>query len=223
MQLDAFVSAIVTGAAGPVGSQVARRLAAAGAKVALFDIDEVRGRALAGEIGGLFCKVDVTSVASLETGLEISRRMHGPERILVNAAKAQTSAVAGEAWHDAALRGYDRAVEVELVGAVRCIEATLPHMQDLAPLEDGERAVVVNAAWLHGRHAVAGRGFLAMVTQMASELAGTGVRINTVTSGFGASPANRQVEFAKLVLTMIAHSTMTGAIVRVDQTPGALN
>ena len=63
-----------------------RRLAASGVKVAIFDFNEERGEAIAGELGGVFCKVDVTSEADVDAGLEKARAAIGQERILVNCA-----------------------------------------------------------------------------------------------------------------------------------------
>src|SRR5215212_6989835 len=55
------VAAVVTGAASGLGEATARELAKRGAKVAVFDRDADRGTKIAGEIGGIFCEVDVTS------------------------------------------------------------------------------------------------------------------------------------------------------------------
>ena len=55
MQIDSSVAAVVTGGASGLGEASARALAAKGAKVALFDLNEERGRAVAAEIGGIAC------------------------------------------------------------------------------------------------------------------------------------------------------------------------
>ena len=53
------------GRASGLGEATARRLAALGVKVALFDMNEERGQ-LVKDIAGLFCKTDVTSEASAD-------------------------------------------------------------------------------------------------------------------------------------------------------------
>jgi NADP-dependent 3-hydroxy acid dehydrogenase YdfG len=53
------VAAVVTGAASGLGEATARELARRGAKVAVLDRDQQRGEAVASEIGGIFCEVDV--------------------------------------------------------------------------------------------------------------------------------------------------------------------
>ena len=61
MKLESSVSAVVTGGASGLGAATARRLAARGVKVALFDLNAEAGEALARDLGGVFCRVDVTS------------------------------------------------------------------------------------------------------------------------------------------------------------------
>src|ERR1700761_2202280 len=86
MKLDASISAVVTGAASGLGEGTARALAAQGVKVAIFDMNEEGGEAVAREIGGVFCRVDVTSDADVDAGFAKARAAHGQERILVNCA-----------------------------------------------------------------------------------------------------------------------------------------
>ena len=61
MKLDNTISAVVTGGASGLGGATARMLAAHGVKVAIFDVNEELGEAVAHEIGGVFCKANVTS------------------------------------------------------------------------------------------------------------------------------------------------------------------
>ncbi len=86
MQLDKTISAIVTGGASGLGAATARALAAKGARVAVFDLDEANGTKVAGEIGGQFVRCDVTDEASIDAALAKARAAHGQERILVNCA-----------------------------------------------------------------------------------------------------------------------------------------
>ena len=73
MKLDESVAAVVTGGASGLGEATARLLAAAGAKVAIFDLDGERGRAVAEELGGAFCEADVTDEASVDAALRQAR------------------------------------------------------------------------------------------------------------------------------------------------------
>ena len=86
MKLDATIAAVVTGGASGLGAATARRLASHGVKVALFDLNEAQGEALAREIGGVFCRVDVTSEEQVDAAFAKARAAHGQERVLVNCA-----------------------------------------------------------------------------------------------------------------------------------------
>lgn len=119
-------SAIVTGGASGLGEVTARALAAAGARVAIFDMNAERGEALASEIGATFCRVDVTDIAFLECAFSAARAAQGQERILVNCAgiasgektasrdKATGSPVAHR------LANFIRTLNINLIGTFAC-------------------------------------------------------------------------------------------------------
>ena len=86
MHLAASITAVVTGGASGLGATTARRLASHGVKVALFDLNAELGERVASDIGGVFCKVDVTSDAEVDAGFSRSRGLIGQERILINCA-----------------------------------------------------------------------------------------------------------------------------------------
>ena len=86
MKIDTTIAAVVTGGASGLGKASAQALAAAGAKVAIFDVNEEAGEAVAAEIGGLFCKVDILSEESVEAGFAKARAAHGQERVVVHCA-----------------------------------------------------------------------------------------------------------------------------------------
>ncbi|MBA1675990.1 SDR family oxidoreductase, partial [Escherichia coli] len=68
------------------GEATARALAAHGVKVAIFDMNEAKGEAVAADIGGVFCKANVTSDEEIDAAFAKARAAHGQERILVNCA-----------------------------------------------------------------------------------------------------------------------------------------
>src|SRR2546428_8499883 len=89
MQLDSSIAAVVTGGASGLGAATARLLAGHGVKVALFDLNAELGERVAGEIGGGFAPVDVTSEDSVEARVAAARRPIGPEPILLNYARTR--------------------------------------------------------------------------------------------------------------------------------------
>ena len=86
MELNSNISAVITGGASGLGAATARALASHGVKVALFDLNEEKGEAVAKQLGGVFCHVDVTSDDSVDAGFVKSRAAIGQERILINCA-----------------------------------------------------------------------------------------------------------------------------------------
>ena len=75
-------SAIITGGASGLGHATAKRLAAAGVKVTIFDLNAEAGEKAAKEMGAVFCQVDVTSEEQVIAGFETARKVNGQERIL---------------------------------------------------------------------------------------------------------------------------------------------
>jgi len=68
MELNSSISAVITGGASGLGEATARALAKHGVKVALFDLNVSKGETVASELGGVFCRVDVTNEESVAEG-----------------------------------------------------------------------------------------------------------------------------------------------------------
>ena len=83
-------SAIVTGGASGLGAGTARGLAAAGSKVAIFDMNMDAARQVASEIGGIAIECDVSDAGSAEAAIAAARDAHGPAAICVNCAGIAT-------------------------------------------------------------------------------------------------------------------------------------
>src|SRR5476649_2839303 len=92
MKLDSSIAAVVTGGASGLGEATVRALAKHGVKVAIFDMNEEKGEAVAKDVGGVFCKVNVTSEEEVDAGFAEARAAHGQERVLVCCASTGNSA-----------------------------------------------------------------------------------------------------------------------------------
>ena len=144
MKLDNTVSAVITGGASGLGAATARVLAAKGVKVALFGLNAEKGEALAAELGGVFCKVNVTDEASVDAGFEKARAAIGQERILVNCAGTGNAIkTASRSKEDGSIRhfpldAFNMIIQINLVGTFRCIAKSAAGMMTLDPQEDGE-------------------------------------------------------------------------------------
>ena len=202
MLLDSSTAAVVTGGASGLGAATARRLASHGVRVAIFDLNEELGEQLATEIGGVFCKVDVTSEDQVDKGFERARAAHGQERILVNCAgtgnpikTASRDKTTGEIRHFP-LNNFERVIQINLIGTFRCIAKSAAGMLSLAPTSTGERGAIVNTASVAAQDGQAGQsaytaskaGIVGMTLPIARDLMDEGIRVNTILPGLFDTP-----------------------------------
>ncbi len=205
MKLDKSVAAVVTGGASGLGEATARALAAQGVRVALFDMNEERGEAVAKEIGGVFCKVDVTSEEQVDAAFAKARAAHGQERILVNC--AGTGNAVKTAFRDKEtkepkhfpLASFEKIIQINLIGTFRCIAKSAQGMLTLEPQEDGDRGAIVNTASVAAEDGQIGQaaysaskaGVVGMTLPIARDLSGEGIRVNTILPGIFNTPLLR--------------------------------
>nr|MCU0922225.1 SDR family oxidoreductase [Burkholderiaceae bacterium] len=202
MKLSSDISAIVTGGASGLGAATARRLARSGVKVALFDLNEAAGEALAKEIGGVFCKVDVTNEEQVDAGFAKARAAIGQERVLINCAgtgnaikTASRDKKTGEIKAFPTLN-FDRIIQINLVGTFRCVAKSAAGMLTLPPLEHGERGAMVMTASVAAQDGQIGQasysaskaGIVGMTLPIARDLMSEGIRINTILPGIFETP-----------------------------------
>lgn len=202
MFLDSNTAAVVTGAASGLGEATARALAAKGVKVAIFDLQEEKGKQVAEDIGGIFCEVNVTDDASVDAGFAKAREAHGQERILVNCAgvgnaikTASRSKTDGSIKHFP-LDAFNFIIQINLVGTFRCIAKSAAGMLTLDPLEDGARGAIVNTASVaaedgqmgQAAYAASKGGVVGMTLPIARDLMSEGIRVNTILPGIFNTP-----------------------------------
>jgi NAD(P)-dependent dehydrogenase (short-subunit alcohol dehydrogenase family) len=137
VKLNSSISAVVTGGASGLGAATARMLASHGVKVALFDLNADLGEPLAAEIGGVFCKVNVTSTPEVDAAFAKSRAATGQERILVNCAgiggsvKTVSRDKQTREIKEYPLDNFERIIQVNLIGTFRCITKSAAGMLTL--------------------------------------------------------------------------------------------
>src|SRR5580658_1110390 len=177
-------------------------LASHGVKVALFDLNTDLGEPLAAEIGGVFCKVNVTSTPEVDAAFAKSRAAIGQERILVNCAGVGGSVKTvsrdrqtGEI-KEYPLENFERIIQVNLIGTFRCITKSAAGMLTLDPLPDGDRGAIVNTASVAAEDGQIGQaaytaskaGVVGLTLVVARDLSGEGIRCNTILPGIFDTP-----------------------------------
>jgi NAD(P)-dependent dehydrogenase (short-subunit alcohol dehydrogenase family) len=196
------IAAVVTGGASGLGRATAEALAAAGVKVAIFDLNREKGEDVASAIGGLFVAVDITDEASVVAGFSTARAAHGQERICVHCAmtsrRGKTLAWDKEAGGYARLStgDYEFGIKGVLVASYRIASHAALGMAVLEPLEDGERGVIILTASVAAQDAQIGQvvygsakaGVNGLVLPMARDLMDVGIRVNAIMPGIFATP-----------------------------------
>lgn len=195
------MAAVVTGGASGLGEATARALAARGAKVALFDLNAERGERIAGEIGGVFCAVDVTDEASVDAGFARARAAIGQERILVtcagtgNAIKTASRSKEDGSIKHFPLDAFEKIIQINLIGTYRCVAKSAAGMLTLDPVE-GERGAIVMTASVAAEDGQMGQaaysaskgGVVSLTLPVARDLMGEGIRVNTILPGIFMTP-----------------------------------
>lgn len=239
-------SAIVTGGASGLGEATSRRLAAAGARVVVLDMQDAKGEPLAKELGGVFVHADVTNTEEVQAAVDAASEM-GALRVLVNCAGigwAQRTVDRSGAPAD--LGAFEKVVSVNLVGSFNCIRLAAAAMSQTEPLDHGERGAIVNTASVaafdgqigQASYSASKGGVVGMTLPIARDLAAVGIRVNTIAPGLIDTPLlgllpDEQKEalaqsvlfpkrlgtpddFASLALELVTNGYLNGETFRLD-------
>jgi NAD(P)-dependent dehydrogenase (short-subunit alcohol dehydrogenase family) len=239
-------AAIVTGGGSGLGGATARMLAGAGAKVAIFDVNQQTADQTAAEIGGLAVQCDVADSSSTEAAIAKAAAAHGPARILINCAGIGTAKRIIGKEGPMPLADYERIIRVNLIGTFNAMRLAAAAMSTLDPLADGERGVIISTASVaafegqigQAAYASSKGGVVSLVMPAAREFAQFGIRVNAIAPGIfltpmlmGLTPQAQEslaaslpfpkklgdpAQFAALVRHLIENNYINGEVIRLD-------
>src|ERR1700685_3381984 len=132
-------AALITGGGSGLGAATARMLAAAGAKVAILDVNDKVAAEVAIDIKGIAIHWDVPAGPSPKAPLAKAATDHGPARILVNCAGVGTAKRIVGKEGPQPLADYERIIRINLLGTFNAMRLGAAAMQGLPALADGER------------------------------------------------------------------------------------
>jgi NAD(P)-dependent dehydrogenase (short-subunit alcohol dehydrogenase family) len=196
--------ALVTGAASGIGREIALGLAEAGADVGCVDLpgSDLEGVAAAVEAVGrraVAAPADVTDAASLADAVAAVESGLGPLRLAVNSAGIANAAPAEEM----SLAQFANVIDVNLNGVFLCCQA-----EGRALLRNGGGAVVniasmsgsiVNRDLLQVHYNASKAAVIHLSKSLAMEWAPRGIRVNSISPGYTATPMNTRPEVAEQV------------------------
>ncbi|WLE60465.1 3-hydroxyacyl-CoA dehydrogenase [Burkholderia plantarii] len=236
---------LITGGASGLGAGTARMLAGAGAKVVLADLNREAGEALAGELGGRFVNCDVTREADAQATVEAATGL-GTLRGLVNCAGIAPAAktVGKDGPHSLDL--FAKVVSINLVGSFNMARLAAAAMATNAPVETGERGVIVNTASVaafdgqigQAAYAASKAGVAGMTLPLARDLSRSAIRVMTIAPGIFETPMllgmpqevqdalgamvpfpprlGKPDEYAMLVRQILENPMLNGEVIRLD-------
>jgi NAD(P)-dependent dehydrogenase (short-subunit alcohol dehydrogenase family) len=238
--------AIIAGGASGLGEATARALHERGAHVTIADLNAEKGEALASELGARagFAQCDVTDEEQVQAAVQ--QAAANELRISV--------CCAGVGWAERTtskrgphqLMPFETVLRVNLIGTFNVLRFAATAMNELEPLADGERGVCVNTASIAAFDGQIGQiaysaskgGIVGLTLPAARDLAGRGIRVNTIAPGtfdtplLGALPQEARdelgkaipfpqrlgdpAEFAALAVHIAENAMLNGETIRLD-------
>jgi NAD(P)-dependent dehydrogenase (short-subunit alcohol dehydrogenase family) len=191
--------AIVTGGASGLGRATVEALISAGAKVAIFDVDEDKGESLSESLGEatVFCKVNVADDAMIEAGMDRVMQIFGAIHVCVNCAGrggGATKTLGRSGRFPMEL--FRDVININLVGTFSVLTRAAEKMSLNEPDENGDRGVIVNTASIAAYEGQKGQvayaaskgGIVSLTLPVARDLAYFGIRVVTVAPGIFDTP-----------------------------------
>ncbi len=192
------VVALVTGGASGLGEATALELAGSGAKVAIVDIDAVKGEKLAQTHADrvIFIRGDVTNEDDMIRAIRQTMESFGSINVSVNCAGVADAGKIKSKKGPLPLASFNKVLQVNLVGTLNVIRLSVNQMANNTPNSEGERGVIVNTASIAAFDGQIGQaaycaskgGIVGMTLPIARECAEYGIRVATIAPGLFDTP-----------------------------------
>ena len=241
-------SALISGGASGLGEATTRRLHELGASVVISDLNAEKGEALASELGerSRFVEANVMDEDGVKAAVDAAAAADGGLRISVCCAGigwAQRTA-SKQGPHD--LEVFANVIKVNLIGTFNVLRLAAAAMSDNEADEGGERGVCVNTASIAAfdgqigqvAYAASKGGIVGLTLPAARDMAGRGIRVNTIAPGLFDTPLlaalpeesrkalgagipfpsrlGDPVEFAQLAQAIVENPMLNGETIRLD-------
>ncbi|MEV7806308.1 3-oxoacyl-ACP reductase [Microbispora sp. NPDC088329] len=189
--------AVITGAGSGIGLATARRFAQEGAKVVVADLDEEAGAKAAGEVGGLFVKVDVANEDDVARMYRTAFEEFGSVDIAFN--NAGISPPDDDSILETGIDAWRRVQEVNLTSVYLCCKHVIPYMRRQGKgsiINTASFVAVMGSATSQISYTASKGGVLAMSRELGVQFAREGIRVNALCPGPVDTPLLREL-FAK--------------------------
>jgi len=212
----------------------------------IADLQAEAGEKLAKEIGGKYCKCDVTSEADGKAAVAATVQAFGGLQVLINCAGIGVAerTIGKEAPHD--LARFTKVITINLIGTFNMIRLAADAMAKAGPNAAGERGVIVNTASVAAYDGQIGQaaysaskgGVVGMTLPIARDLSRNGIRVVTIAPGLFLTPMllglpkeaqdslGKQVpfpsrlgkpeEYAQLAKAIVENEMLNGETIRLD-------
>jgi len=191
--------AIVTGGASGLGEATVRRYVANGAKVAIFDMNDARGNALAAELGDavIYQNVNVADEAAVEKAIAATVEAFSAVHICNNYAGIGNAHKTVGKEGAFPLDAFKTVIDVNLIGTFNVTRLAALQMSKQQPVtDDGCRGVITNTASIAAYEGQIGQaaysaskgGVVGMTLPIARDLSTLGIRVNTIVPGLIHTP-----------------------------------
>lgn len=195
----AEIRAVVTGGASGLGEATVRRIAKAGGKAAIFDLNKQRAEALVEELGEdqvLYIETDVANAGQVEANIAKVIERFGSVTAVINCAGIGTPGKVVSKGEPMPLEQFEKVISVNLIGSFNVIRVAAAAMQKNEPNTEGERGLIISTASVAAYEGQIGQaaysaskgGIVSMTLPIAREFAKDGIRVMAIAPGLMQTP-----------------------------------